>query len=186
MICAELADEGTEQRPRNEREEFAHRGMDHADRAISQKPDAVEAHYYKALCIGRYLEAERLPSFSLVKVIASEGERAAEIDHYFECSGAHRLLGALYSEAPEWGPGGVGDKEKAEKHFNLALKFTPECPENHLSYAKYLISMEHPEEAKVEVEKGRALVDAHQGISEPEKQRLRDRCVEMLKEIDGK
>jgi hypothetical protein len=186
MDCAELADESSEHRPRNEREEFAKRGMEHGERATRLQPDSAEGHFYRALCIGRYLEAERLPTFSLVTVLRDEGERAAELDHLLECSGAHRLLGELYGTAPEWGPGGVGDKEKAEKNFLLALHYTPACPENHLAYAKFLMSMDRTDTARAEAEKARGLIDAHTCLHEIEKQHLRERCDELLKELDQK
>jgi hypothetical protein len=183
QVCAELADESTESLERWRRESFAKRGMEHSERACALQPDSVEGHYYRAITIGRYLEAERLPSFSLVSVLRDEGERAAELDPYFECSGAHRLLGSLYSEAPEWGPGGVGDKEKAEAHFKKALEFAPACPENHLSYAKFLASMENDAKARDEVGKARELVSGHQGLGDAEKEKLRERCDELAREL---
>lgn len=186
-LCAELSDEATEHRPRNQREAFGKRGMLHAERAIALQPDSVEGHYYRALCMGRYLDAELLKSFTLVTTLRDEGERAVSIDPGFEFAGPHRFLAELYAQTPEWGgPWAIGDKEKAELHYQKAVELCPGFPENHLLYAKFLVDMERFDRAAESISKARGAVATCPGLDEAERERLRQRCDELAKQLPQK
>jgi hypothetical protein len=182
-VCADLADEDQEHLARDERESYARRGKDLAEKAIALEDGEVEGHFYRALCIGRLLQAERLPSVSLVTVMRDEAERAAKLDETFEHAGAHRFLGSLYCEAPSWGPGGVGDEEKAEEHFQAALRVAGDWPENLLAYAKHLIKDDRCPLALELIAKGQKLADESTELDEQQKREIRLEAIALKKQI---
>ncbi len=193
MVAAELCDpNGTEHLAQSERLEFAKTGVGHADRAIKLNDAGVEAHYYRALCVGRILENEKLPTVSLVLELEKSAKRAAELDPRFECSGAHRMLASVYSEAPSVGGAwAIGDSDLAEEHFQKALSFAPECPENHLAYLKLLVKEESLEREKglEMLAKARALIDPHKDakfFGEETRVRLHQECQELEKKLNDR
>jgi len=187
QVCNELADEDMERgREKTERREFAKRGLDHAERAAKMKPGLVEGHYYKMVCLGRYLDLI-VPDAILVADLRTEGELVARLDERYECAGAHRFLAIFYYQCPETGPYGYGDLEKAESHFQRALELFPDCPENRTAYAEYQINkMENPEGARESLEIVLKTADTHPGLSPEQRDAFKKKAQKMLDGIKTK
>lgn len=185
QLCGEIADEGVEGRSRSQREEFARRGLAHAERAIKLNPEAVEGHFYRLIDLGRLVDAQRIPASELVAEMRDEGERTARIDERFDYAGAHRFLAILYSKAPETGPYGVGDLQKAEQHFNRALQLAGDYPENLLAYAHYqLEKMDNKEGARDAAKKALDAARAHPGLLPEQRASLEREAEDLLKDCE--
>jgi tetratricopeptide (TPR) repeat protein len=133
-LCFTLADKKKTD-DRSDRVEFAERGVDHARAAIAKDAARVEAFYFRALCSGRKLDSQLLPSPSEAKRLPELAIEAEKRDEKYDCAGPHRFLACFYSEAP-----GImgGDWDKAVKHFERAIELVPSCPENYLEYGEAL------------------------------------------------
>lgn len=186
QLCYEIADEDQEKREKSQRLAFVRRGLAHAEKACKLKPELVEGHFYKLICLGRSLELST-PSPVLVADLRDEGERTARIDERFECSGAHRFLGIFYSEAPESGPYGYGDIEKAEDHFQKALRIAGDCPENLLAYAHFQsVKMENASGAIECWKKALEVVDGHPGLSPEQRESFKKKARAELEAAEKK
>src|SRR5262245_8924446 len=62
-LCSDLADKAKVE-SKDERHDLAVRGVAHAKAAIAKEKGRAEGHYYLAICIGRKLENETIPSRS--------------------------------------------------------------------------------------------------------------------------
>ena len=78
------------------------------------------------------MEARRL-----LPLIMRELERAVALNENYDQAGAHRVLGRIYYEAPDW-PLSVGDLHKSLKHLESAVRLAPENSTNHLYLAQTL------------------------------------------------
>ena len=119
------------------------------------------------------LDAERLPTLSLVPVLRDEGELAAKLDETFEHGGPRRLLGLLYSDAPSIGS--VGDEELAETNLRRLLEIAGDWPENHLAWAHFLLKVQGDSEAaRKAAETAKKLIDTTDELDAEQRRKLHE------------
>jgi hypothetical protein len=184
-LCNDLADEDLEHFDNGLRREYAKRGLEHAERAIKLRPSLVEGHFYKMLCLGRYLGTFTTPEAVLVADLRDEGERTVRLDERYEYAGAHRFLGIFYSECPDTGPYAYGDLEKADVHFRKALEIAGDHPENLLAYAEFQIEkMKNTnDEVRKLLEDARDAADKHPGLAADDRESFKRKAAKLLEGI---
>jgi hypothetical protein len=167
--------------PRSERLENARRALEHADQAILLDSSRVEGHYYRAVSIGRILDAQLVPDLSLVSELEAAGVRARELDPSFDQAGPLRLLALLYWQAPAWpvGPEPAGDHEVIEGLFHEALTLAWGSAENHLCYAEYLSDRDRLTPAAEHLRMANDLLATDTSLPEREKPDLRRRIAHL-------
>lgn len=111
--------------PKGKKEEIYKKGMEWGKLAVKADPTSAEAHYWLAANMGSYGRAHGImESLSMIKPMKAECEKALQLDaKYWR---AHMLLGMLYREAP--GLISIGDKGKAVKELETAVKMAPQIP----------------------------------------------------------
>ncbi len=125
---------------RKERLEYTRLALEHADAAIELDEERGEAHYHRAVAIGRILEFSRIPNPRLITDLDEAGQRAHDLDPGFDQAGPCLLLALLYSQAPAWpvGPPDAGEVEVIEELFEEAVALAPEGVENRVCYGDWL------------------------------------------------
>ncbi|MFT6032411.1 MAG: tetratricopeptide (TPR) repeat protein [Arenicella sp.] len=79
-------------------------------------------------------------------------EKSTALDPTLHSSSAHSVLASLYAQVPSW-PIGFGDKKKALKNYQAALRLSPTAFDSNYTYAKYLYSQKKYAEAKTYLQK---------------------------------
>lgn len=146
--------------PAAERITYARKALKHALAAAALEPDRVEGHFYAAVAQGRVLEYASLPNPGKIADLEAAGVRAREIDPTFRCGGPLRLLALLYQKAPAWpiGPELAGEEEEIEALFREAVHVAPDCPENQVAFAEFLVELERKDEAVSRAQRARDLL----------------------------
>jgi hypothetical protein len=184
QLCNELADKDLETGPlaESERREYAKRGMEHAQHGIALVGSRVEAHFYKMVCLGRYLDLYGFgaPPAILVADLRTEGELTARIDAKYENAGADRFLGYFYFQCPDTGPYAYGDPDKAEEHFQKALQIAGDYPENRIGYAEFQIFQSNPAGARDQLKLAIEQCDKTPGISQQQRDGWKKKAQKLL------
>ena len=79
-------------------------------------------------------------------------EKSTALDPTLYGSSAHSVLATLYAQVPGW-PIGFGDKKKALKNYQAALRLSPTAFDSNYTYAEYLFSQKKYAEAKTYLQK---------------------------------
>jgi tetratricopeptide (TPR) repeat protein len=131
-------------------------GKEMAETATNLKNDGVEGHYYLAVCLGQWGEANGVfQSLFAVPGILSEATKTIQLDPKFETAGGYMVRGRLYQQAP--GGISVGDLKKSQADYEKALELAPNNRVVHRFYAELLISLGQKDKAKEVIEKGLAI-----------------------------
>lgn len=172
---------------KGERLEYAKKALSHADKAVELGEDRVEAHYFRALAIGRVLESSSIPDMSQVEPLEAEGVRARELDPAFDDAGPLRFLAVLYAEAPAWplGPESAQDDEVIVELFAEALRLAPLAPENHLAYAEYLADEDQEGKAREALRRARELLEKDRKLKPVDRRELEDRIRALTNKLGG-
>ncbi len=139
--------------PRKQAEPFYRKGQLYAQTLIQEEPNRTEGHYWLALNLcgqadaGGYMLGRRL-----LPRILEELERAVALDEAYDQAGAHRVLGRIYFEAPEW-PMSVGDIHKSLNHLEAAVRLAPNNSTNHLFLAQTLYRLRYRSLAMQQLER---------------------------------
>jgi tetratricopeptide (TPR) repeat protein len=127
--------------PKNQRKYYYEKGLYFGEWMARDHPQLTEGHYWVAmnLCgladVEGYMAARRL-----LPRIFEELTLAVSIDETYDQAGAHRVLGRIYCEAPDW-PMSVGDPEKSLHHLRAAVRLAPNNSTNHLYLAQTLLRL---------------------------------------------
>jgi tetratricopeptide (TPR) repeat protein len=149
--------------PLKERAGYYERGLAYSKRALGQKPNGVEGHYWKAMNLSGLADVgTEMQGFRLLPKIMDELKKALELDETYDQAGAHRVIGRIYFQAPGW-PISVGDRKESLQHLEAAVRLAPENSTNHLYLAETLLAMGYKTRAQDELEK--ALAAKHNAIS---------------------
>lgn len=97
--------------------------------------NSAPAHYYLAMDMGQLAQSETLGALKLVRQMESEFLAAAGLDAALDFGGPERGLGLLYRDAPGW-PLSIGNRARARKNLENAVKLAPDYPENVLNLAE--------------------------------------------------
>jgi len=81
-------------------------------------------------------------------------EKSIKLDPTIYGASAHSVLGTIYYQVPGW-PIGFGDKKKALKNYQAALKLSPDGMDSNFTYADYLYDEKRYVEAKTYFEKAK-------------------------------
>jgi len=130
---------------------YYEKGRDYAERLLEEKPHSVKGLYWLAqnLCgVAEVGGAGR--ALTLLPDIVELLEEVAARDPAYDQAGAHRALGSIYYQAPDW-PLSVGDRQKALHHLRLAVKIAPENSTNHLLLGDLLLRLGKKKEARAEL-----------------------------------
>lgn len=165
-----------------EKVDFSRRALAHADAAIALDPDRGEAHYRRAVALGRILENASLPRLSQVEELEEAGRRAHALDPGFDQAGPCRLLALLYWQAPAWplGPEQAGEAEVIEDLFEEALDLAPECVENRVCYAEWLADVDRDADSRAQVQRAVELLRAPGALSSIDRRDLERRVDALL------
>lgn len=167
---------------RKERLEYTRRALEHADAAIELDEDRGDAHYHRAVAIGRILEFSRIPNPRLITDLDAAGQRAHDLDPGFDQAGPCLLLALLYSQAPAWpvGPPDAGEVEVIEELFEEAVALAPEGVENRVCYGDWLFEEARDDEALAQARSASELLG---GSTPALSSRDRTKLAEQLKEL---
>jgi tetratricopeptide (TPR) repeat protein len=108
--------------------------MDAAKAAVAADPTRVEGQYYLGTSTGQYTFVKKVKAKELVPKVVEAALAAVKIDERYDYAGPLRLLGAVYSQAPE-PPTSVGDHEEGPKLLARAIQLAGSYPQNHLLMA---------------------------------------------------
>lgn len=81
-------------------------------------------------------------------------EKSTELDPSIYGASAHSVLGTIYDQVPGW-PIGFGDKKKALKNYQSALRLSPDGMDSNFTYGEYLFNQKKYAEAKTYFEKAK-------------------------------
>lgn len=126
--CFDLAEYATNNA---QRAQIAKEGIAVSRQLISRHPSMAQASYYLALNLGQLARTQTIEALRTVEEMERAFKRALELDGSFDYSGPDRSLGLLYLQAPGW-PVSVGDRRKARRHLEHAVKHSPDYPDNRL------------------------------------------------------
>lgn len=148
-LCFILGQWGSEKADRK----YFEKGKNYAELLLRESPGNVEGHYWLALNLAGLADVSRArEGLRLIPRIIQELQRAAAIDPNYNQAGPDRVLGRIYSLAPDW-PISVGDLQKSLDHLRTAVKLAPQNSTNHLYLAETLLQAGLTEEATPELEK---------------------------------
>jgi tetratricopeptide (TPR) repeat protein len=120
--------------------------------ATKVNANGVEGHYYLGVAYGSWAEATGIMnSLFLAGPIVDEMTKVINLDPKFRNGSAYAVRARVYQKAPGW-PVSIGDREKAQKDFEEAIKY-----DNRMSYrfyAEFLMGIGEKEEARKIAEKG--------------------------------
>jgi tetratricopeptide (TPR) repeat protein len=127
--------------------------LPHSEALAKENPSnagfQMMAGFYNAQYAGY---AGGIGALKYAKAARSYLEQSVNIDPQLHGASAHVVLGTLYAQVPGW-PIGFGDKKKALKNYQLALKLAPNGMDSNFSYARYLFDKKKYAEAKTYLEK---------------------------------
>lgn len=132
--------------------DYYRQGQSYAETLIGEEPNRTEGHYWLAMNLcGQADAGGSLLGRRLLPRIMEELMRAVALDETYDQAGAHRVLGRIYYEAPGW-PLSVGDLNKSLQHLQAATRLAPATSTNHLYLAQTLERLQHPDQARRELE----------------------------------
>ncbi len=111
---------------------IAEEGISACRHLLTSDTNSVAGHYFLAMNLGQLARTKSLGALKIVTQMEAEFNVVLELDADFDFAGADRNLGLLYLDAPSW-PISVGSKSRAREHLQLALRRSPDFPENHLN-----------------------------------------------------
>ncbi len=115
-----------------QRADIAHQGIAACRGAVARDGQLAAAAYYLGMNLGQLARTKNLGALRLVAEMETLFETARKLDEQFDYAGPDRNLGLLYLEAPGW-PVSVGNRGKARRHLERAIKLSPDHPENRLN-----------------------------------------------------
>lgn len=141
-------------------------GKNLSETATNLAPDKVEGHYYLAVCLGLWGEANGIfQSLFAVPGILGEATKTIEIDPAYKDAGGYMIRARLYQKAP--GGISVGDVKKSQEDYEMVLKLAPKNRTACRFYAELLLDTGQKARAKEVIEKGLAIpLDATDAIIE--------------------
>ncbi|NLH74120.1 MAG: hypothetical protein GX456_13770 [Verrucomicrobia bacterium] len=126
--CFDLAEYATNN---TQRAQIAREGIAVSRQLINGHPSLAPASYYLGLNLGQLARTQSIAALNTVEEMELALKRALELDASFDYAGPDRSLGLLYLQAPGW-PISIGDRRKARRHLEQAVKRSPDYPENRL------------------------------------------------------
>lgn len=139
--------------PKKYREAHYRKGKVYAETLIDEGPNRVEGHYWLALNLCGLAEVcGYMMGRRLLPQIMEELEGAVALDEAYDQAGAHRVLGRIYFEAPDW-PMSVGDLKKSLHHLQTAVQLAPDNATNRLFLAQTLARLRYTSLALQELQR---------------------------------
>lgn len=118
--------------------------------------DKAEGHYYLAVCLGLWGEANGIfQSLFAVPGILGEATKTIAIDPAYEDAGGYLVRARLYQKAP--GGISVGDVKKSQEDYENVLRIAPNNRTAYRFYAELLLDTGQKARAKEVIEKGLAI-----------------------------
>jgi predicted Zn-dependent protease len=117
-----------------EREARVRRAYLLANTLADHAPDRVEGVYLRAVAAGLWAEVDDDYGLDAMAKIEEDAKRAIELDETYEEAGPHRILGALYLQAPA-PPLGPGSVRRAQRELERACEIAPDHPGNRIYLA---------------------------------------------------
>ena len=139
--------------PQNKQEAAYDALLTKAEQLTDQFPNTAELIFWQALLIATHAELQ--DGFTALKAIHKARDLLLEsikIDPKTANGSAYVTLGTLYYMVPSW-PIAFGDKEKAEKLFQAALKVNPNSIDGNYFYGDFLLANNNTKEAQKYFEK---------------------------------
>lgn len=139
--------------PQNKQEAAYDALLTKAEQLADQFPNTAEPLFWQALVIATHAELQ--DGFTALKAIHKARDLLLEsikINPETANGSAYVTLGTLYYMVPSW-PIAFGDKEKAEKLFQAALKVNPNSIDGNYFYGDFLLANNNTKEAQKYFEK---------------------------------
>lgn len=131
-------------------------GKKMSETATNLNNGMVEGHYYLAVCLGQWGEANGVfQSLFAVPGILSESTKTIQIDPKYEDAGGYMVRARLYQKAP--GGISVGDVKKSQEDYEKAIQIAPDNRTAYRFYAELLLDTGQKARAKEVIEKGLAV-----------------------------
>jgi hypothetical protein len=117
---------------------WLNRGDQLAKQLVTQEPERVEGHYYRAVFLGFRAQLQEVGGMDLLPHIVEAGQKAVELDPAYDDAGPLMLMGMVLVRAPAW-PHGIGDQEEGLTMLHRGVKLSA-YPLNRLVLAKALFA----------------------------------------------
>ena len=141
---------GTNGLPPSERKAALEGGVSAGRKAVAQRPERPEGHFWTAANMGALAESFGLRQGLRYRgPIRDELEIVLKLDPAYLQGSADRALGRWYYKVPGFFG---GDKRKSEAHLRKALAYNPQSVITRLFLAETLIELDRKAEAKKELE----------------------------------
>lgn len=133
-------------------------GLAAARAAVTLQPGGIEGVYFLAQMLGFSAQANGGDKVQVTEMIAT-AERAHQIDPQFDHGGPSRLLGAVYTQAPD-PPVSVGDPDKGVQMMQRAVGMDGAYPGNLVYLAAAQLRADKDGDAAASLKKARELLGA--------------------------
>lgn len=133
--------------PNKEKLKLHQLGAKLAEQILKSEPENDRALLWMVVNSLNWLKIKR--PFSALWKLGNLEKKLLELrsrDQNIEYAAADRVLGIIYAESPTWI---IGSKNKANKHFQDALRVAPEFPANKILYAEFLTNQGDLEKAQL-------------------------------------
>jgi tetratricopeptide (TPR) repeat protein len=138
--------------PKKHGEGYYRKGKIYAETLIQEDPTQSAGHYWLALNLcGQADAAGYMVGRRLLPQIIKSLECSLALSETYDQAGAHRVLGRIYFQAPDW-PMSVGDMKKSLEHLKAAVRLAPGNSTNRLYLAQTLARLHYRSLAHQELE----------------------------------
>lgn len=131
----------------NAKAKLAEEGIATARAGLRLHPQSAGLEYYLGLNLGQLASTRGMSALKLVREMETHLVAARTLDPAVGDAGPDRSLGYLYFNAPGW-PLSVGNKDKARRHFEQALRLAPQRPEHALALAEACLRWKKRDDAR--------------------------------------
>lgn len=145
---------------RGKAKNYAKSGIAYAEECLKEDPNNPHCLYWHAINTGLYYRFHIIGYQRGVKKMIEDLTRVIELEPSYDNAGAYRVLGQLFTQLPQTGGSPesiIRDLDTAEKYLKLAVKISPDYPENHIALAEVLLAKSDYTEANESLKKATEL-----------------------------
>lgn len=129
------------QTPRKQQDDAFKSLIARGEQIVRKHPRNAEAHMWLGTINATYASVKGgMGALKYAKAARSHLEQGLQLDHTAEKGFGYAVLGSLYARLPGW-PVAFGDKKKAEKHLQMAIKLDPNGRDSNYYYGDFLAEM---------------------------------------------
>lgn len=161
-------------------ENYFHRCIEEADRAIQLNKQSARGYYFRGICNGKLGEMQGVwKSLAIIKPLKQDLLTALKFDPTVSQGGPHRALGILYLKLPRILGGSI---DKSLDHLKQAVALGPEFADNYLYLAEAFYENEEYRTAKSTLADLSTITKQSENL--PKIQKIRQQAQELMEKIN--